>query len=347
MSAENATALGNSRFRSAVGFGRGENSVRSRRGDAAAAERDDEGRELLPGVHSGRIIQSGPLMASKRAAGLLIGLVSAVLVLGGDRLLSAVSRGGLNPFELAELRTYDWRLTHTARPEAARQDIVIVEIDEKSLRMLQPNAGRWPWPRVVHAMLVDYLSRAPAKVIAYDIVFSEADTRRGFDFSDTVMSGAESDKALADSVKAAGNVILVADASADMEVEHLTLPDSGVPLDVPGCLRAARRAAASPDAGRRRRGSRAQPLRPRPRRSTAARDPVRAHAPSRRAVARHECRAAGRRDSPAGHVARRDAAARRRSRDAAVVAPRQSGGRRSSASSGIRSTFAARRCSRI
>ena len=78
----------------------------------------------------------------KRVAGVLVGLAAAGLVLGGERLFSTVSRGGLNPFELAELRTYDWRLTHTARPDLARKDIAIVEIDEYSLRSLQPNAGR-------------------------------------------------------------------------------------------------------------------------------------------------------------------------------------------------------------
>ena len=170
----------------------------------------------------------------KGVAGLLVGLAAATLVLIGDALFGAVSRDGLNPFDLAELRTYDWRLTHTARPDTARKDIAIVEIDERSLRSLEPNAGRWPWPRAVHSMLVDYLVRAPAKIIAYDIVFSEADTRRGFDFGGSTMSGAESDKALADSVKAAGTVILVADASYDAEIENATLPDAGYPLDVPG-----------------------------------------------------------------------------------------------------------------
>ena len=173
-------------------------------------------------------------MTSKRAAALLIGFASAALVLGGERLFALVSRGGLSPFELAEVRTYDWRLTHTARPETARKDLAIVEIDEPSLRTLQPHAGRWPWPRAVHALLLDYLARAPAKVIAYDVVFSDADTRRGFDFSGSTMSGAESDQAMADSVKAAGNVVLVADASYDAEVENVELPDAGYPLDVPG-----------------------------------------------------------------------------------------------------------------
>ncbi len=163
-----------------------------------------------------------------------MGVAAALLVLLGDALLSTVSRGGLSPFDLAEIRTYDWRLTQTARPASARQDIAIVDIDEPSLRTLQPNAGRWPWPRAVHSMLIDYLARAPAKLIAYDVVFSDADTRRGFEFGESTMSGAESDRMLADSVKAAGNVILVADASYDTEVEHLNLPDTGFPLDVPG-----------------------------------------------------------------------------------------------------------------
>ena len=170
----------------------------------------------------------------KRVAGLLVGVAAALLVLVGDVLLNTVSRGGLSPFDLAEIRTYDWRLTQTARPASARRDIAIVEIDEPSLRTLQPNAGRWPWPRAVHSMLIDYLARAPARLIAYDVVFSDADTRRGFEFGEATMSGAESDRMLADSVKAAGNVILVADASYDTEVEHLNLPDTGFPLDVAG-----------------------------------------------------------------------------------------------------------------
>jgi adenylate cyclase len=173
-------------------------------------------------------------MATKRAAALIIGLAVAVLILGGARFLTAVSRDGLSPFDLAELRTYDWRLTHTAQPESARKDIAIVEIDERSLRSLQPNAGRWPWPRALHSWLIDYLARGHAKAIVYDVVFSDPDTRRGFEFGDTTLSGEQSDRMLADSVKAAGNVILVADASYDAEVEHQTLPDTGFPLDVPG-----------------------------------------------------------------------------------------------------------------
>ena len=151
----------------------------------------------------------------KASAGLLVGCTAAAIVLAVDLLFTRFT-SGLHPLEAVELKTYDWRLSHTARPDTARQDIALVEIDEYSLRNLQPNAGRWPWPRAVHSMLIDYLARAPAKVIAYDVNFAEADTRvRASTSAATTWSGAESDKALADSVKAAGNVILLADATYD------------------------------------------------------------------------------------------------------------------------------------
>jgi adenylate cyclase len=167
----------------------------------------------------------------KASAGLLVGCIAAVIVLAVDLLFTRFT-AGLHPLEAVELRTYDWRLSHTARPDTARQDIALVEIDEYSLRNLQPNAGRWPWPRAVHSMLIDYLARAPAKVIAYDVNFAEADTRRGFDFGDGTWSGAESDKALADSIKAAGNVLLLADATFDGEANDAPpFPDLGYRLE--------------------------------------------------------------------------------------------------------------------
>jgi len=171
----------------------------------------------------------------KASAGLLVGCTAAVIVLAVDLLFTRFS-SGLHPLETIELRTYDWRLSHTARPDTARTDIALVEIDEYSLRNLQPNAGRWPWPRAVHSMLIDYLARAPAKVIAYDVLFTEADTRTGFEFGGTTWSGAESDKALADSIKAAGNVLLLADASYDTKTPDAVLPDEGYRLDISGIL---------------------------------------------------------------------------------------------------------------
>lgn len=71
-------------------------------------------------------------------------------------------------FELLELKTIDARFR--GRPSvAAGKDIVIAVIDEKSLDEI----GRWPWPRTTIARLVDVLTSYGARVIAFDIVFSE------------------------------------------------------------------------------------------------------------------------------------------------------------------------------
>jgi adenylate cyclase len=161
----------------------------------------------------------------KAAAGFLVGLCAALLVLA---LTNAEA------LRTVELKTYDWRLTRTADPSTARQDMVLVEIDEYSLRNLQPLAGRWPWPRVVHASLIEYLNRGRPKLIVYDVLFADADTRIGFPFGGDTWSGAESDQALADTIRKAGNVILLADATFTGEAAgEQSWPRQGYRLDSP------------------------------------------------------------------------------------------------------------------
>jgi len=174
----------------------------------------------------------------KSVAGLLVGLGAAALVLGTDLVSGALAGGsGLHALQTVELKTYDWRLTRTARPETARKDIALVEIDEYSLRNLQPYAGRWPWPRVVHAMLLDYLARAPAKIIVYDVNFAEADTRTGFDYGGDTLSGAASDEALVKAVQAAGNVVLLADATYNAASgQSPEMADTGFASTAPGAV---------------------------------------------------------------------------------------------------------------
>jgi CHASE2 domain-containing sensor protein/signal transduction histidine kinase len=53
----------------------------------------------------------------------------------------------------------------------ASDDVVIVAIDEQSLEAL----GRWPWPRELHARLVEQLTLAGARAIVFDVLFSEPD----------------------------------------------------------------------------------------------------------------------------------------------------------------------------
>jgi adenylate cyclase len=150
----------------------------------------------------------------KAAAGLALGLAAAGLVLLVNALFGALAGdAGVNPLETVELKTYDWRLQRTARPDSARREIALVEIDEVTLRSLEPYVGRWPWPRVVHSMLLDFLARGKPEVIAYDVNFAEPDRTLALKFGDATLSGAQSDAAFAESVRAAGNVVLLADAT--------------------------------------------------------------------------------------------------------------------------------------
>ncbi|MBL3964668.1 MULTISPECIES: CHASE2 domain-containing protein [Burkholderia] len=48
-------------------------------------------------------------------------------------------------------------------------DVVVVDIDNQSVSAL----GRWPWPRDVHARLLDTLARAQPAAVVYDVLFTE------------------------------------------------------------------------------------------------------------------------------------------------------------------------------
>ena len=120
-------------------------------------------------------------------------------------------------------------------------------IDEASIRSLEPYFGRWPWPRLVHASLVNYLARGPAKAIVYDVIFGERD-KKAFKVGDEAYTGEESDKAFAESVRRAGNVVMVADVVSE--------GDGRRARPRPRCSPPSRQAAASNSDPRSRRPSR-------------------------------------------------------------------------------------------
>lgn len=53
--------------------------------------------------------------------------------------------------------------------EVTELPVVIVDIDEKSLKQL----GRWPWSRQILAQMLEQLTAAGASVVAFDVIFSE------------------------------------------------------------------------------------------------------------------------------------------------------------------------------
>ncbi len=81
---------------------------------------------------------------------------------------------------------------HTRSPPT---DIVLVAIDQKSLEVLNEEAGAWPWPRAIHGELLDGLARFKPRAVAFDVMFNEADVFRP-----------DSDQVLRDVAKAQPNL---------------------------------------------------------------------------------------------------------------------------------------------
>ena len=70
--------------------------------------------------------------------------------------------------DFRELEAHDFRLKLRGA-ERAHSDVVIVEIDDKSLQAM----GSWPWPRGYHGDLIERLVEFGSKAIFYDVLFPE------------------------------------------------------------------------------------------------------------------------------------------------------------------------------
>jgi serine/threonine-protein kinase len=95
--------------------------------------------------------------------GLAVAIVVVVLWTAGS--LSSLDR-----------LAYDLGVRASNRTPSER--IAIIEIDDHSIA----NIGRWPWPRDVHANLIEGLAKAGAKVVAYTVFFSEPQVDPGMPY---------------------------------------------------------------------------------------------------------------------------------------------------------------------
>ena len=124
------------------------------------------------------VLRSAPF-ALVAFAGLLVGLL-----LGSSFLAQRL-----------EWSLYDRFTAIATRDPQPPNDIVIVAIDEPSFSEM---GMQWPWPRRVHARLIDALVHGGARTIVFDLLFDEP-------------SVSEDDEALTDAVRRAGNVVLASD----------------------------------------------------------------------------------------------------------------------------------------
>ena len=89
-------------------------------------------------------------------AGLVITIVVVMFWFWGSANLQSLER-----------TAYDWGVRSTVKIPSDK--IVIIAIDDLSIE----NIGRWPWPRDLHAQLVNKLSDGGAKIIGQTVLFLE------------------------------------------------------------------------------------------------------------------------------------------------------------------------------
>jgi len=83
---------------------------------------------------------------------------------------------GTDLMQSLERKAYDLGVLASTRVPSDR--IAIIAIDDQSIA----NLGRWPWPREIHARLVDLLAQGQAKVVGHTVLFTEPQVEAGLGY---------------------------------------------------------------------------------------------------------------------------------------------------------------------
>jgi adenylate cyclase len=76
-----------------------------------------------------------------------------------------------------ELKTasFDWLMSHRIQNYRPDPQIVLLDIDERSLAAQADSFGRWPWPRDVLAKMSERIENAGAEAVVFDILLADPD----------------------------------------------------------------------------------------------------------------------------------------------------------------------------
>jgi diguanylate cyclase (GGDEF)-like protein/PAS domain S-box-containing protein len=175
----------------------------------------------LPSADSSAGTDSGKVAVRKHVSGSRITVAVALLVTACVAALGFLVKPVL--LERLEVEMFDlhFRIRGTEQPDPRT---VIVAADEKSAAEL----GRWPFSHRYFALAIDHLKADGAKVIAFDVLFPQAELAISNDVRDRLIAIQKSlpgdsaeakqiqdvidapgpDDAMAQSMKSAGNVVL-------------------------------------------------------------------------------------------------------------------------------------------
>ncbi len=80
------------------------------------------------------------------------------------------------PFwQILDAKYNDYWVRYVAKQTRPSDEIILIEIDDRSLTEMEQQVGHWPWPRTQHVHLIEGLRYANAKAIIFDIFLSERD----------------------------------------------------------------------------------------------------------------------------------------------------------------------------
>ncbi len=112
-------------------------------------------------------------------------------------------------FQRLDTMALDAQTRLTAR-EHYFQDALVIDMDDASIRVLQPYFGSWPYNRDTYALVLDYLGEMGAKTVVFDILF--ADPRTG-------------DDAMRKAIARGTSVVLAATAQVDPDFVQSATPE--------------------------------------------------------------------------------------------------------------------------
>ena len=105
----------------------------------------------------------------KKATPILISILVFIIVITIYNLEDRDMFKALRIFRAIEQKSMDARFQIRGKRDPG-DEIVIVAIDENSIKKL----GRYPWPRRHIAEFVDKITEAKARLLALDVIYSEA-----------------------------------------------------------------------------------------------------------------------------------------------------------------------------
>ncbi|MCJ8293986.1 MAG: adenylate/guanylate cyclase domain-containing protein [Colwellia sp.] len=81
-------------------------------------------------------------------------------------------------FKTADFAVFDRQSRYLAAQLDVDNDIVVIAIDDHSLKQMNAVAGRWVWPRTVHGQVIEALQPFALTAIVFDILFADQDIYR-------------------------------------------------------------------------------------------------------------------------------------------------------------------------